>query len=64
MKPNLKMAEIEGAIIEIINNTRGNKGEFRLQPISAFVYILALSQLDCVDADICKHLEGVIKSSF
>ena len=27
---------------------RYNKGEFRSRPISAFVYILALSQSECV----------------
>ena len=32
-----------------------NKGEFRSRPISAFVYILVLSQSECVNREFCKH---------
>ena len=36
-----------------------NKGEFRCRPISAFVYVLALSQSKCVICEIYKQTHAL-----
>ena len=38
-----------------------NKGEFRFQPISAFVYIFVLSQSHCVKSRLTQNLHVVVE---
>ena len=44
---------------EAMTITRTNKGGFRSRPISAFVYVLALSQSECVNREFCKYTKVV-----
>ena len=42
-----------------IDTNVGNKGEFCSRPISAFVYVLALSQSKCVICEIYKQTHAL-----